>query len=265
VEAITYGIVAGVFFLVDKIREKRAEEERARAASALPDPPHFTPAQINKFTRVDGPVRVFDNDVTEKTLELLGSRSVVPVTSDPFLAQTGKVWRVIPLTPGIPRALDVVTDAHASKDKGVVVLGSFSLVLLPNASQAPMVIVVGGPNAQILAVREDAQQPGGKFALLRPASAKVAAAAVPSPTATAAATVTAMPDAPGAAESRPSPATPKPVSALQAAELGRIVATLKEYETRAPQTAPADKQPVSNGIRKEEASLIAEAVVSEEP
>lgn len=259
-EAITFGIMTGVFFLVDKLREKRAEEERVRAALALPEPPKFTLAQVSRFTRVEGPVRAFDPDVAEGVLRYLASRSVIPVTSDPFLAQMGKVWRVVPLTNGLPCALDVVTAAHAERDRGTVVLGSLSLVLLASGSLAPMVIVVGSANSQILAVREDANQPGGKFAVLRAAAASIATAPI----------VTPPPEAvaPAAVET-PTPFPPPPaVSPEQAAELGRIVGALRAHEKAAPIIAPpseaeiaARRAQVQNGIKKDDEALIAEAVV----
>lgn len=252
-EAITFGILTGVFFLVDKIREKRAEEEKLRVALALPEPPRFSLEQVCRFTRVDGPVRVFDPAPTKGMLSLLEYRSVIPVTSDPFLAQMGKVWRVVPLTNGLPRAIDVVTAAHADKDRGTVVLGSLSLVLLSSGSLAPMVIVVGGPNSQILAVREDANQPGGKFAVLRPAG-RDRTADVSTPIVT-----------PPPVEQPIAPLTPPvpSVSLEQAAELGRIVASIREHE-RVAAPAPALSEPrngVSNGIKKDEAAIVVEAEV----
>jgi len=259
VEAITFGIMTGVFFLVDKLREKRAEEEKVRAALALPEPPKFTLAQVSRFTRVEGPVRAFDPDVAEGVLRHLASRSVIPVTSDPFLAQMGKVWRVVPLTNGLPSALDVVTAGHAEKDRGAVVLGSLSLVLLASGSLAPMVIVVGSPNSQILAVREDANQPGGKFAVLRAATATATAPIVTPP-----------PETPAAVDTTaPTPFPPPPaVSPEQAAELGRIVGALRAHEKAAPIISPpsevelaARRAQVQNGIKKDDEALIAEAVV----
>lgn len=154
--------------LVQKWWERR---QAATLANTLPPAPEFTPMQLVQFTRIEGNFRAFSHDTAGVTLAMLGSRSAQPI-QHPTLSQYGRVWRVVPLQAGLPRALDLVLQGYA--DPNAVVLGSLSLVLLPNGSPLPMVLVVGPQAAQVLAVREgivaqpDGTKPGGAFALLRP-------------------------------------------------------------------------------------------------
>lgn len=154
--------------LVQKWWERR---KAAEAANTLPPAPEFTPTQLAQFTRVEGQFRAFSHDTAGVTLAMLGSRSAQPV-QHPQLSQYGRAWRVVPLQAGLPRALDLVLQGFA--DPNAAVVGSLSMVLLPNGSTLPMVIVIGPAAVQMLAVREgvlaqpDGTKPGGAFALLRP-------------------------------------------------------------------------------------------------
>lgn len=159
----------------DEAREQAKEQRTARQATQgardLPEPPVFAPPMIQGFTRVAGDAREFDEDTALMVLDLLGSRSLEPVTH-PDLARFGRAWHVVPLRYGLPVARDVVSAALLDQraGKNVAVFGSLSLSLLPIASDLPMFLVVGPPSsAPWIAARGTAQNPaGGHFALLSP-------------------------------------------------------------------------------------------------
>lgn len=186
-EPITISIVGAIGLQIIKmIRDKKVAQQEAEKANQLPAALEFTREQLALFTHQDGPLRAFDTDTADHTMKLLELRSVQPV-SEPDIAGLlasvggGQIWRVVPLTPGLPRAADVVRQAAAS-GRAPVICGSHSLALLPNGSLSPMVLVIGGPGIEGLC---DAGI--GRFALLRPlakapAIGTATAAASPPPT-----------------------------------------------------------------------------------
>lgn len=148
----------GLVWVLDKMRERASEEQKARVAGVLPPPMRFTPEQLEMFTVVSGGVRAFMPDTNEVTLALLSARSLQPVP-EPGLTRPGQqAWQVVPLASGWPTAIDIISQAL---QRGATVLGSLSLVMLPSGSTAPMVILIGDADTAMLAAE------GGAFALLR--------------------------------------------------------------------------------------------------
>lgn len=244
------------------------KRQAAKAESAVGDPPAFTPAQVHQFTSALGNFRAFDHDTAGVTLAMLASRSAVPAT-DAYLQQFGQVWKVVPLQQGAQSALDVVMAGHANPN--LVVLGSLSLVLLPNGSPLPMVLVIGPAAAQMLAVREgtvtmpDGTRPGGKFALLRPLPPEMAAAMSqppspqPQPPQSPSAHVGAAPPAP--AHEAPAPA-PEPAPAPAAS----VAQTVADFEAKAAKEVAAKRNGLApaNGRKDADQAIIAEHTVTTE-
>lgn len=154
------GVLGSILF--DKIRAHRAK-------NALPDPPPFGTAQLDKFTHVRNGLRVFDHDMAVWLDRNLATRSAVQV-HDRRISRLGEAWRLVPLQEGLPNASEIVRHARGH---GKVVLGSFTLGLLPVGVNVPMLVFIGGPSCVGLAAE------GANFAHLPAPEIAVAAEQAP--------------------------------------------------------------------------------------
>jgi len=202
--------------------------------------------------------------VAKVTLSMLGSRSAYPVP-DPNLSPHGQVWLVVPLTPGLPCALDIIIPAHSRPD--LVVLGSLSLVLLPNGTPVPMVFLIGPPSASHLALRQGlnpdgSPRPNGQFAMLRrpkefdpiievpPAPAPTPPVAEPFP----------APPPPAVVTPPPAAVQASVAAAVAAEDVAKVVADFDKKAAREAKKAAA-KANGANGAHKDEAAIVTTADV----
>lgn len=193
-EPITLSIVSGILYIAyDRYQKKKAQPgtrpSQIRGATGVPSPdpgrfelPPIGAAETETFTSVISGVRQFDKAACSGLPFYLQNYSAVPIPSGPIaeVAPQARVFRVMPPAPGAIVASDIVKHAHTA---GQTVLASLTLIGLPSGWQAPMVIVVGGPELRPLVASAPGQQ--SAFAILAPTSSLQPTAPVAAPVAVA--------------------------------------------------------------------------------
>lgn len=136
-------------------------------------PVQFSAIDVERFTGVEqwSPpgslqptgVRRFDPGICKPIAAILKTRSARPIEAQ----QLGPhVYEVVPYEQGVPNAYDVLDQASR---QGLVVLGSLSLIYLLSGRDVPLLLVVGGPGTEALAVagtNPETHGPAAHFARL---------------------------------------------------------------------------------------------------
>lgn len=175
------GIAGVVMWAADRLlgrapRDQRRESPHVGGRAA---PLRFTAEQAARFTRIEAGARVFDAGRTRSILDALRFRSATQVALPGVDPRSGVyAWEVGPFRGDRECAAEVYDRATA---RGMVVLGSLSLILLKTGHPIESVLIAA-PNAMIGA---HLATPHGELAILSTAAPEPVRAPVEHPPAAA--------------------------------------------------------------------------------
>lgn len=245
------GIAGVVMWAADRLlgrapRDQRREPPHVGGRAA---PPRFTAEQAARFTRIEAGARVFDAGRTRSIVDALRFRSATQVSLPGVDPRSGVyAWEVGPFRGDRECAAEVYDRATA---RGMVALGSLSLILLKTGHPIESVLIVA-PNAMIGA---HLATPHGELAILstaepEPVRAPVQAPVSPiesPPAVEPVASVVAQPQPPAAASA---PAAVPAEAAAPAAEpvvLGQVAFPKKRKDVNG--AAPTKQEAVDEPTR----------------
>jgi hypothetical protein len=225
------GIAGVVMWAADRLmgrapRDVRREPAQFAGRSA---PPRFTSEQAARFTRIDAGARVFDVARARSIVEALRFRSATQVALPGVDPRSGVyAWEIGPLRGDRECAAEVFERASA---RGMVVLGSLSLILLRTGHPVESVLIAA-PNGMIGA---HLATPHGELAILSVTEPVRAAVEAPSPSpmpvepASVVEPVPAPPVAQAAPPQAPAPAT-ETASTAEPVVIGQVAIPRKRKE-----------------------------------
>lgn len=144
------------------------------------EPVKFSAIDVEQFTSVETanspgsltPTRTrrFDRDIGLGIFKALRGRSARAVQIPELAGMAVHTYEIVPAEMGMPVAAEVVEQATG---QGMVALGSLSFLLINSGRQVPMLLVIGGPGTEQLAVAGTGPDggPAAQFARLYPPEA----------------------------------------------------------------------------------------------
>lgn len=233
IEPMTLFAVGGALWKLffDPTRQRRAGVSEPVYISAV-DVETFTGVEVTNAPGALNPTRTrrFDHDITANMMRVLRARSAKQVAFPELdRALNGvaiTVYQIVPPELGAPPAADVID--HAARH-GLVALGSLSCCFLLTGSTWPMILVVGPPGTEQLAIAGVGPDggPAAQFARIHPPSASTVVE------------TTADPVADTAPAPSPFPPPPEVVATIEPAKANGIHAPAKAAEVV---TVPAEAE-----------------------